>query len=184
MDKTYICFLDTSDFDKGDAIRGAALLTDPLTEPVEFRCTSEVRPTKLQRTLWGERLVSHIATHLVGKPLLDALGASPTLIVVRKAEFVELRLLIDVPLVQLLRKDELAMASPVAFPGGEGEPLGNGDQSEPLIIKCHRQFQGDIEAAHRLLDADCCSVSLLDPFDRIQNSLVIVHQQDVGKTGS
>ena len=181
MDKTYICFLDTSTFDEGAAIRGAALLTDPLTEPVEFRCTSAVRPTQLQRTLWGERLIAHIATHLVGKPLLDALGAPPTLVVVRKPEFVELRTLIDVPLVQLLRKDELASASPFAFPDGEGEPLHNSDPTESLIIKSHRQFQADIEAARHLLNGDSSEMSLLDPFDRIANSLIIVHQQELEK---
>jgi hypothetical protein len=184
MNKTCICFLDTNTFDGGEAIRGAALLTDPLTEPIEFRCTSEVKPTKLQRTLWGDRLTGHVATHLIGKPLLDALGVAPALILVRKPEFVELRLLIDLPLVQLLRKEELAKASPFAFPEGEREPLANGDQDESLVIKCHRQFQGDIEAACHLLNGECRSVSLLEPFSRIENSLSIVHQQDVGKTRS
>lgn len=184
MNKNRICFLDTNTFDEGDAIRGAALLTDALTEPIEFRCTSEVRPTKLQRTLWGDRLVGHVATHLIGRPLLDALGAAPTLVVVRRPEFVELRTLINLPLVQLLRKDELAKVSPFAFPEGEEEPLANGDQGEPLVIKCHRQFQADIEAARQLLDGECRSVSLLEPFARIENSLTIVHQQDAGKARS
>ena len=181
MEKSFICFLDTSMFDEGAAIRGAALLTDSMTEPVEFRCTSPVHPTQLQRTLWGDRLIAHIATHLVGKPLLDALGASPSLVIVRKPEFVELRALIEIPLVQLLRKDELAMASPFAFPDGEGEPLTNGDTNLPLIIKAHRQFQGDIQTARNLLGGDSSLTSLLDPFDRIANSLTIVHQQEAGK---
>ena len=184
MSKNYICFLDTNTFGSEDVIRGAALLTDSLTEPVEFRCTSEVRPTKLQKTLWGDRLVGHIATRLVGKPLLDALGTPPTLVVVHKPEFVELRTLIDIPLIQLLRADELAMASSVAFPDGKGEPLGNGELAESLFVKAHRQFQGDIEAARRLLNGTCHSVSLLEPFDRIENSLSIVHQQDAGKSRS
>lgn len=184
MSATYICFLDTNTFDGGDVLRGAALLTDPLTKPVEFRCTSDVRPTKLQRTLGGGRLTGHVATHLVGKPLLDALSVTPTLVVVRKPEFVELRTLIDVPLIQLLRKDELSMVSPLTNPGGDGELLGADGQPDSLIMKAHRQFHADLEAARHLLDGAFRSVSLLEPFDRIETSLAIVHQQDVGKTRS
>jgi len=184
MSTTYICFLDTNTFDGGDAVRGAALLTDLLTEPVEFRCTSDVRPTKLQKTLWGERLTGHVATHLVGKPLLDALNVPPVLVVVRKPEFVELRALIDVPLIQLLRKEELSMASPLTSSDGDGEPLEMDEHIEPLIIRAHRQFQADIEAARHFLDGAFRSVSLLEPFDRIETSLAIVHQQDMGKARS
>ena len=135
-------------------------------------------------TLWGDRLVGHIATRLVGKPLLDALGTAPALVVVRKPEFVELRTLIEIPLIQLLRADELAAASSIAFPDGQGEPLGNGELMQSLVVKSHRQFRADIEAARRLLNGACHSVSLLEPFDRIENSLSIVHQQDVGKSRS
>jgi len=183
MSKTYICFLDINRFDGGDSIRGAALLTDQLTEPVEFRCTSEIRPTELQKTLWGGRLAGHIATHLVGKPLVDALSVAPALIVVRKPEFVEIRTLIEVPLVQLLQKGELSMASSLAFPDGEGESLES-EGTDPLIMKSHRQFQADIETAHQLFDGTWRSVSLLEPFARIENSLAVVHHQDMRKAGS
>jgi hypothetical protein len=120
----------------------------------------------------------------MGKPLLDALSVAPTLVVVRKPEFVELRTLIDMPLIQLLRKEALSLPSSLAIPNGDGESLGADGHAESLIMKVHHQFHPDIDAARQLLDGVFRSVSLLEPFDRIETSLAIVHQQDVGKARS
>lgn len=181
MNRTCICFLDTCAFDSGDAIRGAALLTDSLTEPLEFRCTSEVRPTKLQKTLWGDRLIGHIATRLIGKPLLDALNNAPSLVVVRKPEFVELRSLIDLPLIQLLREEEGSKATANCDSGSKIEPFDRDGNGEPIWITVHRQFEADLEAARELLKDSFLAVPLFEPFERIETSLKIVHHQESGK---
>jgi hypothetical protein len=67
-----IAFLSYVETEKGLAGRGAALVTDHVTKPLEFRCTSPIKPNPVQRTLYGETLRSYIAIDLVGQPLIGA----------------------------------------------------------------------------------------------------------------
>lgn len=178
MDEPLLVFLDLLELND-QSIRGAALVTDASTEPVEFRCTSPIRPTALQRTLWGKRLEGHIACHLVGKPLLDALSNRPQLIVSRKPEFVALRSLVPLPLVQVLRNEELALASSLADGDGREDMLAPSSAGfEPVIVKVHRRFVEDRDLARRLLNDAFQNHSVLEPFERITNALELVHQQD------
>ena len=66
--KTRLAFLGYSEFDKG--YRGGILVTDEWGKPLEFRCTSPVHPNPVQRTLYGQTLLPHIAVELIGAPLL------------------------------------------------------------------------------------------------------------------
>lgn len=182
MSKPQFCFLDFRLFDNQSTVRGAALVTDSATQPLEFRCTSAVRPTLLQKTLWGGRLLGHVATELVGKPLLDALANKPSVVLVRKPEFVELRSVLQVPLVQLLRNDELAKASRLAAGDGQDDVLqSEGGQFEAVVLKAHRQYSPDVKASRELLAEVFRSFSVLEPFDRIGNALDLVHKQDAAQ---
>jgi hypothetical protein len=181
---THFVFIDTHEFDNGQAVRGAALVTDSATEPVEFRCTSPIRPTLLQKTLWGKRLLGHVACQLVGKPLLDALSNPVALIVVRKPEFVGLRELVGQPLVQLLRNEELTMASSLTSSEPDDGVLESGaGQFEPLVLKVHRNHPDDFKCARDLLAETFRSHNPREPFDRIKNALDLIHQQDAAKSG-
>jgi hypothetical protein len=183
MDTPQFAFLDTCEFENGAALRGAALVTDAATEPIEFRCTSAIRPTLLQKTLWGNRLAGHIASRLVGKPLLDALSNRAALVMVRKPEFVEMRELLEMPLVQVLRNEELTIASPLTSADGDTLESGGG-QFEPVVLKVHRRHSGDLQSARDLLAQTFRSHNLLEPFQRLKNALELIHQQDAAKSGT
>jgi hypothetical protein len=184
MDELRMVFLDAREFEGGAAVRGGALVTDVTTEPLEFRCTSPVRPTLLQKTLWGGRLADHIASQLIGKPLIDALSNSPSIVIVRRAEFVELRGLLRCPLVQLLKNEELAKASPLSLDSQGDDVLGmNNGHFEPVIIKVHRKHPDDLEVVRGLLAESAGSHNLLEPFHRIENALDLIQQQESAKPG-
>src|ERR1035438_9283152 len=70
--QTSIAFLGYREFDDGAAYRGAILVTDEWSKPLEFRCTAPVRPTDLQRTLYGKSMLPHILTELIGAPLISS----------------------------------------------------------------------------------------------------------------
>lgn len=158
-----IAFLDFIEFNDGDEIRGAVLVTAERTEPIEFRCTSPVIPTSLQRTLWGKRLMSHIAVHLMGRPLLNKLNNHPILIVVQKAELVELREFVDVPTVLLSPQDEIA----------PDEAVG-----QPIAVTSHPKFVDDATNARRILSRNFDGNDWLEPFHRIHTAVEIIHERD------
>jgi len=64
-------------------MRGGCLVTDALTRPIEFWVSGVIRPTSIQRILYGDTLHEYICNDLVGIPLLSTLESSPDLILVR-----------------------------------------------------------------------------------------------------
>jgi len=64
----YVAFVTLTEVED-DVFRGGILVTDSSGKPVEFRCTSPIRPNAVQRTLYGGTLMPHIAVELVGEVL-------------------------------------------------------------------------------------------------------------------
>jgi hypothetical protein len=56
---------------------GAVLVVDSQGIPIEFNCTHPVRPTTVQKALYGNNLDTFIAFELCGGPLLNGLKSSP-----------------------------------------------------------------------------------------------------------
>ena len=54
-----LAFVALAEVEEG-VLRGGILVTDAQGKPVEFRCTSPIRPNAVQRTLYGGTLMTHI----------------------------------------------------------------------------------------------------------------------------
>src|SRR5574341_358085 len=101
-----LMFLASKKFESGKAIRGALLLTDLCTKPVEFRCTNPIRPTSLQSMLYGDTLEEQIMIELIGLPLTKSLREQqPHLILVQEGSFLGIRPRIEIPVI-LITKEE------------------------------------------------------------------------------
>ena len=101
--QTTIGFLGYREFDDGKAYRGAILVTDESSKPLEFRCTAPVRPTNLQRTLYGKSLLPHILTELIAVPLIASMREKPQLILITDDAFFDVRQKIAAPVVRVAR---------------------------------------------------------------------------------
>lgn len=198
-----VLFLDIGRFEDGNVLRGGALVTDITTEPLEFRCTSAVRPTRLQRILWGARLTEHVATTLLGEPLIKSLQQDYSLVAVRDGDFIQLRETFDTPLVRLAKHGQVDFGVPggpkgtrgLGDPGpdaSEGENCAEGQPSilqsatgrfEPVVVQTHRDYPGDLEVARRILHPIFHTRDVLEPFDRIQTALVVVNDEERRKAG-
>ena len=86
-----VAFLGYLELDNGASYRGAILVTDDWGKPLEFRCTAPVKPTAVQRTLYGSTLMPHVLVALIGKPLIDALNEEPVAVLVSESMFLDLR---------------------------------------------------------------------------------------------
>jgi len=153
-----ISFLDLANFEDGDAIRGGCLVTDSLTRPLEFRVSGPIRPSSLQKVLYGDTLHEYICNDLVGLPMLTALESSPDLVLVRDAEFLKIRLRIETP-VLWVRATVDGQYVLQALPGHEQE-AENGRDMLP------RRLRGR---------------NIMEPFLRIRNALEEAHKLKVGE---
>ena len=200
-----IAYLDLEQFEDAKAVRGGALVVDPTTEPLEFRCTDAVRPTRLQRLLWGKRLDGHIAANLIGAPLIKSLSQKFSLVAVKNPDFLELRTTIEIPVVLLTRDSGIDFESTGSAPspkpspkGGEGggsvERPENSHQAEqdrvaetslsntsgrfePIVLRCHPLHKDDLETVRTLLAPVFATHDVMEPFERIATALQMIHQE-------
>jgi len=175
-----LMFLATKKFDSGKAIRGAFLLTDLNTKPVEFRCTNPIRPTTLQTMLYGDTLEQHIMVELIGLPLITSLKDRPALILIREAVFMRARPRVEIPIIRLVKEESLAVSST-----GEGNPTqllhSASGRFDPVVLAAHAKFSSDREQAKAILAEIFDNHDLLEPFDRIESALEQVHAQKIGE---
>src|ERR1035441_1493084 len=101
--KTVIAFLGFREFDDGEAYRGAILVTDESSKPLEFRCTAPVRPTQLQRTLYGKSLLPHILSELIGAPLVSSVREKPQFILIADESYFDVRHKVSTPVIRVAR---------------------------------------------------------------------------------
>ena len=157
MDQPLLAFLHLAQFDHDTVFRGGCLVTDAATMPLEFRCTSGIQPTPLQRTLYGRKLTEYIARDLVSIPLARSLQARPDVIFVCMPEFLLARPELGIPTL-LIQTSGDGKASLSAYPGREAE------------VESGRGLIG----ARRLKMED-----VLEPFTRIQRALEEAHAAKV-----
>ncbi len=167
-----LAFLDTSLFEDGAVIRGAALITDPETRPCEFRCTSSIKPSTVQRVLYGDTLEEYILVELVGLPLMRAAKEKASLVLVKNPLFLQMRPALACPVVLVSRDSRSALSSDA------------GSELKPVIISSHREFPAEASTARQMLATVMQKRDLLEPFERVRAALAEAHKQRVGDTVS
>lgn len=70
-------------------VGGALLVTDALGNPQELRVATPVKPNRVQRAIWGDRLIGHAICNLLGNPLLSTVELSPTAVFANRIEALE-----------------------------------------------------------------------------------------------
>ena len=70
---------------------GGLLVTNHLGRPLEFQCTTPVRPDRTQEILYGRTLRPWLLGELIGKTLLNRVSIKPELIFVDDSDLLELR---------------------------------------------------------------------------------------------
>jgi hypothetical protein len=158
---------------------GAILVTDDLGMPQEFRVTYPVKPTNLQKRLYGESLLVHIGVTLCGEPLYNALRHKPELLLVSRDKFLILANRIDTEVAHLKRAGEAILvgddeeeiiSKKMSSKSGRYKPINvhfpldiDDDREEKITSLIEKYFQG---------------IDLLEPFERIKSALDALSEQD------
>ena len=89
-EQLHLGFISTLEVD-GRGHVGGLLVTSQTGRPLEFQCTTPVKPDRTQEILYGRALRPWLLGELIGSTLLDRVSIKPDLIVVRDEELLELR---------------------------------------------------------------------------------------------
>ncbi|WP_437186201.1 hypothetical protein SH668x_003345 [Planctomicrobium sp. SH668] len=138
---------------------GGMLVTNHLGRPLEFQCTSPVRPNRTQQILYGPTLEPFICAELIGKTLYERLAVKPDMIMVQQENLLELRRQIDVPTACLI----------------DGKPADLADQ---LLIqfgrqtmRLHSEYPEDVQTLTPLQSRIPGDADMTEPLERVSDAL-------------
>ena len=77
----FVGFFSTDD---GEGTSGAAMVTSERGYPLEFRVTTPVRPSAVQRALYGKSLEPYVITELIARRLIAELQRKPALVLTNR----------------------------------------------------------------------------------------------------
>lgn len=175
----FVGFMSLKDTSAGDGYIGAALVTDLRGVPQEFRCTHPVKPTVVQKSLYGTALEPYIGVELCGKPLFALLQNKPSILIVESEILLELRSAVSCPVVLVRKAGE---AIEVSASGGKRSPLirieSTSGKYQPLVITTHPAYADDFSSTRAIVEEAFASFDLMEPFGRISKALEMLAKQD------
>ena len=131
---------------------GAVLVTDFFGVPNEFRCTHPVKPTEIQRQLYGSTLERHIGVELCGKPLLLALQKKPSLVLVKMQFLLSVREGSASPVLFVRRSgDVLKVADPAGGLSLERKVDPQDSAFESVMVRVHENYSEDLDKSGSLM---------------------------------
>ena len=98
-------FLALYETSSHDGYLGAIIITDFQGIPQEFRYTHTVKPTTIQKTLYGNSLELYIGVNLCGIPLIQSLANKPSLVLVQNEFLLGVRTSISCPVTSIRRAE-------------------------------------------------------------------------------
>ncbi len=156
----YLTALETDD----GAFVAGLLVTNRFGRPLEFQCTSAVRPTHAQTLLYGATLRPFLLGELMGRALLDRLATTPDLLLTDNDAILELRNHVGVPMARV--GDD----SPSNAPADTAPPLGRVRIGQ-RILTIHTSHQSDVAALHHGATRISADADLQEPLERVRQAL-------------
>ncbi len=172
-----LAFISIAELEK-DVFRGGVLVTDAKGKPLEFRCTSAIQPTAVQRTLYGGTMRAHMAVELTARPLLNAVKEKYDAVFVTQDDFIELRKVIQKPLLVVTKQGAtLAVEQNTETPVKSELLASPSGKFEPVVLTCHWEHADDIDATLPDLSTLFSRFDLIEPFERIGHALKLLHEK-------
>ena len=151
-------FMETMEVD-GRGHIGGLLITNQNGRPLEFQCTTPVKPNRTQEILFGETLRSWLLGELIGGTLIDRVAIKPNIIITSDPNLLELRNHTNIP---------VACAENAKSKAAEqGGTLRIGGS----LLRFHEshQFDADLLSKQKHLIPD--AADLAEPLERVREAL-------------
>jgi hypothetical protein len=175
----YIAFfsLEPTQDNKGQI--GAMLVTDDLGMPQEFRVTYPVKPTNLQKQLYGDSLDVHIGVNLCGQPLYKALQHKPELLLVSQRQFLSLANEVEAKVAHVKRSGDAIVVGGAGNESSKQNVHSNSGRFQPVnIFFPHDLNEQGQEKVSSVIKKYFQGIDLLEPFDRIRSAIEALADQD------
>lgn len=157
---------------------GAILVIDDKGIPQEFRVTQAIKPTIIQKQLYGKSLLEYIGVTLCGKPLYNILRVKPVAIIVNQYELVELGAEIDCYLVNVRAIDDTIVINNDIVKESQ-RIISLNDEIKPLYPTFPRNYNEEkVKECLNIVTKFTTAIDLMEPFNRIRVALDTLSAQD------
>lgn len=144
----------------GGGYVGGLLVTNQFGRPLEFQCTTPVRPNRTQEILYGPTLRPFLLGELIGRTLIEKAAVKPDLVLTEGDDLLELRAHISQPV--------------AVVETGESPSRGRSEHELTLGKQRLRFHQAHLEDGPRLSSSAGAfpeHADLVEPFDRVREAL-------------
>ena len=164
-------FLALYETSSNDGYLGAIIITDFQGIPQEFRYTQPVKPTAIQKTLYGNSLELYIGVNLCGIPLIQLLANKPSLVFVQNEFLLGVRTSISCPVTSIRRAEgDIGVESP--FKGSKMETIDcSSGRFQPIIVSTHPDFSDDLTSIKEVLAKVFVYLDPIEPFKRMEKAI-------------
>ena len=156
-------FLTAVDLPGGGHV-GGLLMTDRLGRPLEFQCTTPVRPDRTQQILYGATLTPYLLGEVIGGTLVRKAGVKPNLVLCESPAMLALRPHTD-RAVARVEGDEIVEAHAGGPTGGSQMSVGG------RTLHFHPAHGADREFLAARRDELPDHADLAEPFERVREAL-------------
>jgi len=165
--------------------RGASLIVDFRGIPMDFRYTDPIKPTRLERILYGSALEIYLREELILESLFNAIEVKPTLWICREADLL-------LPIKAVTKSKVLFLAPSSRSPMDEvGNLESTGEngiywiQADAISAPFRAAFpentrEDDVKQSSNMLVEAAKTMELLEPFGRIQKALSSLSEEQGG----
>lgn len=169
-------FLDVEPTANGDGFISAVLITDGRGYPLEFKATTPVRPTLVQKTLYGTTLEKYVGVELCGKNLVRQLARKPEVILVSDRSLLDIASEETLAVVAIWRAgQQLSVSTDGSSPHGT---IQSSEGKQPIV------YEGRFRDANQQADSirfleDCAGrFDLIEAFVRMRDALKLLQKED------
>jgi hypothetical protein len=158
---------------------GGYLILSLTGRPLEFHCTTPIKPNRAQEILYGPTLESFLYGEQIGFTLLGQAKIEPLIVCTDSPPVLALRELISLPVALVLPADQ-AGSNPAGHPNGESGPGARGPAPDSPratfrvgrnTLAVHQRPKDDqAVVTERLAELDDC-FDLSEPFERIRAAI-------------
>jgi hypothetical protein len=158
---------------------GAILVTDDLGMPQEFRVTYPVKPTNLQKRLYGDSLHVHVGVTLCGEPLYKALQNKPELLIVSNRQYLPLSTTVNSAVAYVKRVGDSFMVDKDGEKTSKQSIHSKSGRFQPVQVYLPLDYdEQKRKNSIALLEKYFQGIDIIEPFERIKSALEALAEQD------
>jgi len=162
---------------KDDGFIAALMVTDNRGYPLEFRATTPVRPSLVQKTLYGRQLEHYVGVELCGKTLVQQSSRKPKTVLVPERRLLDIAGEVEADIVAIWRAGEVLQVEDeetTTATRGSIKPSG----LQPLVYE-GRFADTDREQEGIAHVEDCATrFDLVEAFERMRAALQLLAKED------